>query len=291
MLNRHLWLLATGSIWAVMVYFLFEQEILPYFEYQKPPSYRSLLRNQDKAVVRKYVVSLGTQRIGEAETMIRPLAGGGHYMENRMSMRTAAFTPIKLLDDRFVMKNEVRVDADYRLTEFLLQGRISGIPIKAQGTRLDDKLNVSYRFLKFRDTQVFNFPDDATLTNEFFPFQGGAMLAVGKKWKMKMIDAASMVSLSKKNRLALKEVFASVVGREMVEVGDGQMVDAYVVEVRRRATEELPSYRVWVNDAGTVIRQRSKFRKLEYDILLQEETVMTAEEAITYKWGITGKPK
>ena len=39
-MNRHVWLLLSGSLWAVMMFFLFQQEIRPYFEYQAPPSYR-----------------------------------------------------------------------------------------------------------------------------------------------------------------------------------------------------------------------------------------------------------
>ena len=286
MLNRHFCLLITGCTWAVMVYFLFEKEILPYFEYQTPPSYKTMLRDQKKAVVRYYSVSLGAQRVGEAETLTRPLPGGGHFMETRMVMKAGSFVQIKLVDDLVQIKNEVRVDADFRLTEFMLTGRMSGIPIKVQGTRQDDQLHVRYRFLQFHDDQLFDFPDDATLSNEFFPFQGGAMLTVGKKWKMKMIDAGSLISLNKKNRLALKEVYATVVGREVVEIGEEKSVEAFLVEVRRKHQEEIPSYRVWVDDRGTVVRQRSTFRKLENDIRLVEEREMSAEEAAAHTWRI-----
>ena len=142
MLNRHFCLLITGCIWAVMVYLLFEKEILPYFEYQNPPSYRTMLRDQKNAVVRYYSVSLGRERIGEAESLTRPLPDGGHIMETRMVMKAGSFSPIKLLDDRVVINNEVRVDDEYRLTEFMLSGRISGVPIRVQGTRQDDQLHV-----------------------------------------------------------------------------------------------------------------------------------------------------
>ena len=147
MFNRHVCLLVTGCTWAVMVFFLFEQEILPYFEYQNPPTYRTMLRDREVAVIRRYTISLGTRGIGKAETVIRPLPTGGHFMESRMEIRMGMIIGSP---GRIVMKNEVRVDSDYRLSEFHLNSNTPAGRFKVTGSRQRDKLHVQYRFLNLK---------------------------------------------------------------------------------------------------------------------------------------------
>jgi len=283
---RHLWLLVSGCVWAVMMYFLFQQEVRPYFEYQAPPSYRQALSRRNQPEAQKRAVYFGTQRIGDAESLTEPFPGGGARLRSRLLMRMQAFGGLTLGDDRAYLSSDTRLDSGYELSEFRVDGQLQGMPVRAKGERQGEKLDFSYNISNFlKDRVLLDFPRDATISDDFLPYQGGTRLTEGKKWKMRIIDVGSMVSIGKKDRIALTELYAAVTGRERVALRSRE-VSAFKIEVRNEPNDERWRYLLWVDEEGTVLKQHQKINKLICEIVLEEQKVLTAEQAKAYEWSV-----
>ena len=283
-MTRHLWLLASGCVWAVMMYFLFQREVRPYFEYQAPPSYRQALSRRDRPEAQKRAVFFGAERIGEAESLTEPIAEGGARMRSRLVMRTRPFGMPG--DDRAYLSSDTRLDSAYELSEFRMDGLLQGIPVRAKGERQGEKLNVSYNISAlFKDTILLDFPRDATISDNFLPYQGGTRLSEGKKWKMRIFDLGNLISPGKKDRVALTEFYAAVTGRERVALRSRE-VSAFRIEVRKEPNDPLWAYLLWVDEEGTVLKQHQKINKLICEIVLEEQKLLTAEQAKAYEWSV-----
>src|SRR5258706_12718465 len=139
-MGRHTWLLVSGCIWSVMMYLLFDHEIKPYFEYQKPPTYQMIFRDRKEAEFQKRAVFFADKRIGDAEALSEPVEGGGFRMRSRMLMHMKPFGGPQLPDDRVYMTSEFRLDSAYLLAEFRLNGTFQGVPMTARGERQGDKM-------------------------------------------------------------------------------------------------------------------------------------------------------
>jgi hypothetical protein len=287
-MNRHTWLLVSGCAWAVMMWLLFEREIRPYFEYQSPPSYRTLLQRKRQPEMEKRGIYFASQRIGEAESLIEPQsADGGARLRSRLALQMKPFGAPTLGDDRVSLTSDVRVDANYQLAGFQLEGHLQGIPLSAKGRRQGGKLRLSYHMLLFNGDQEIDFPPDATLADNFLPYVGGGGLTEGKKWKMKLFDVGNLVGLGKKDEKALTDLYASVVGREMIE-GRGRQNNAFKIEVRKQPTDEYWAYTLWVDEEGVVLQQLMKINKLPCKIVLEEQRTLTPEAAQNYRWSVDG---
>jgi hypothetical protein len=287
-MNRHLWLLVTGCGWAVMMYFLFDREIRPYFEYQQPPTYRTRLQTVRQPEVERRTMLFADRKIGETESLVEPLPQGGHLMRSRVLMNVKAFYPnLKLPDDRAYLASEVRVDAAFQMAEFRMDARLQGIPVQIRGDRQGDRLRVAYNLILFKGDRLVEFPRDATLSDSFLPYQGGARLTEGKKWKMKVVDLNNLISMNRQEQLAFTERYATVEGREVVPLDGGER-PAWKVVVRELPTDEGEKwmYQLWIDDGGTVVKQAMKYEKLVCEILLQEKRSLSAEEAQGYRWNV-----
>ncbi len=285
-MNRLFWLLVSGCLWAVMMYLLFDREILPYFEYQQPPSYRTLLRGRKDAEIQFRRIRLGTQNIGEAESVTDPLPTGGYAMTTRLTMRMQPLTGMTLPDDRVYMSSTVRVDPLYQLTQFTIDGRMLGGRMKVQGERVGERLRVEYDLILFKGDRFLDFPRDATLADNFIPYAGGAKLTEGKKWRMRLLDFDNIVSPKPNEELSFTEVYAVVVGREILDL-DGKTAPTFRVEVRKNPSDPAPAYTLWVDDAGTVLQQTMKINKLLCTVVLEDHRRVAAEEVRAYDWRVT----
>lgn len=284
---RHLWLLASGCVWAIMMLLLFQREIRPFFEYQAPPSYRQAMSRRERPEMEKRGVYFGTQRVGEAESLTEPLSGGGARMRSRVLMHMAPFGMPVVGDDRTYLASDTRLDSAFELAEFRMDGRLQGISARAKGDRQGEKLDVSYNLGDFfKGTVLLDFPHDATLSDNFLPYQGGTRLAEGKKWKMRILDLAGLISVGKKDRVTLTELYAAVTGRERVTLRNRE-VSAFRIEVRKEPNDERWAYLLWVDEEGTVLKQHTKINKLICEIVLEEQKVLTAEEAKAFEWSLT----
>ncbi len=284
---RHAWLLVTGCAWAGMMFLLFEREVRPYFEYQLPPSYRLALRDKNEPEVQRRTITFSDGRIGEAETLLEPQPQGGTRMRSRVIMKMGVLSPVKLPDDQVYMSSEVRVDATYQLAEFRMECRYQGIPLRVRGHRQGDKLFVKYNLLFANDERLVDLPRDAILSDNFLPYQGGGRLEEGKKWKMRLLDIGSLVSVNHKQQLAFTEMYATVVGKEVLKV-NGKDLPAFKVDVKEQPNDEPEkwAYQIWVDEQGTVVRQLMKVNKLPCAITLDEHRTLSAEEARAYAWRV-----
>lgn len=285
-MNRHLWLLLSGCLWAVMVFFLFENEIRPYFEYQSPPSYRQALSRTTVPELQRRAVFLGKERIGDAETLVEPTTGGGASMRSRVIMHLKPFGVPVLGDDRAYMSSDVLLDSEYQLNQVRMHGLWQSIPFSMRGDRHGEKLNVVFELKPlFRKERLIDFPREAVLSDSFLPYTGGVKLTEGRRWKMRLFDVDSLASAGGKNDTALVERYATVTGREPIEL-NGREIYAFKIEVRTQPNDERWAYLVWVDEEGAVLRQQSKIRGLICEINLEEKRVLTAEQAKSYEWAV-----
>ncbi len=286
---RHLWLLLTGLLWAVMMSLLFEREIRPYFEYQRPPSYEAVLAGRTQAEIQRRVIyfSDGRTRIGESETLIEPRAGGGASLRTRFVMKMAAFTTLKLPQDHVYLTSESTVDEQYRLAGFKLDCSIQGFPITLKGERQGGKLLVYYNLVLAKGEKLVELPPDAMLSDNFLPYLGGSGLAEGKKWRIRMVDLGGLLTMGKNQELSFSEVFAVVEGREVVRAG-GREQPCWKVTVREQANDEPEkwAYRLWVDEKGTVVQYMMKMNRLPCTIVLEEQRTLSPEAAKAHRWRV-----
>ena len=285
-MTRHTWLLFSGCVWAVMMFLLFEHEIRPYFEYQVAPTYQMMFRDRKQAESQKRVVWFADNRIGESESLSEPVEGGGFKMRSRMLMRMKSFGGPQLPDDRAYMTSEFRLDSNYQLADFRINGNLQGIPLTAHGERQGDKLLLSYNMVILKKTDLLvNFPRDATLSDNFLPYQGGGRLEEGKKWKMKMFDLGNLISMNKDHQVEMTELYAAVVDREKPPSRSEEKL-AWKVEVRKQPTDEYWMYLLWVDDEGNVLEQHMKINKLICRIVLESKKDLKPEELPSFQWGV-----
>jgi hypothetical protein len=287
-MNRHLWLLFSGCTWAVMMFFLFQREVRPYFEYQAPPSYRQAFSRQTAPEAKKQVVYFARERIGEAESLSEPLPTGGARLRSRFMMHMKPFgLPAMTGDDLTYMSSDVRLDGGYQLAESRMNGQFVSIPFQARADRQGDKLHVLFEVKPFfKSERLVEFPQDATLSDSFLPYHGGVKLVEGRKWKMKMFDVKGLVMAAGKNSSSIVELYAAVTAREPVMIKDREVV-AYRVVVREQPNdEERWVYQVWVDDEGTVLKTQLKVNGLPCDIILEEKRTLTEEQAKAYEWSV-----
>ena len=96
-----------------------------------------------------------------------------------------------------------------------------------------------------------------------------------------------MILGSTNEEKAFRDVYATVEGREVVPFReDKEPIEAFKVDVRKEANDELPAYSLWVNDEGVVVQQEMMINKLPCRIVLEEQRVLTAEEAKSYIWKV-----
>lgn len=286
-MGRHLWLLASGCVWAFMMYLLFDREVRPYFEYQEAPTYKTIFRDVRQAEHQRRAVFFVDRRIGDAESLSEPLDGGGYRMRSRMLMHMKSFGGIQLPDDRAYMTSEFRLDSSCQLSDFHLSGNLQGIPVTARGERQGDKLLLSYNLVLLKnDGRLVPFPSDATLSDNFLPYQGGGRLTEGKKWKLKLFDLGNLASLGKDQKVELTELYAAVVGQSKPPNRTEETL-AWEVVVRRAPREEEPwMYLLWVDDAGVVLEQQMKINALVCRIVLESRHTLTPEQLKSFEWEV-----
>jgi hypothetical protein len=283
---RNAWLLVSGCMWSVMMYLLFEYEIKPYFEYQKAPTYQTMFRDRKHAEFQRRVVWFADKRIGEAESLSEPVEGGGFRMRSRMLMHMRSFGGPQLPDDRAYMTSEFRLDSNLLLADFRINGNLQGIPVSARGERQGDKMLLSYNLVILKkDGILVEFPRDATLSDNFLPYQGGGRLEEGKKWKMKMFDLGNMISMNKDHQVEMSELYAAVIDREKPPGREGEKL-AWKVEIRKQPTDEYWMYLLWVDDEGNVLEQHMKINKLICRIVMDTRRALTPDELKAFEWGV-----
>ena len=268
---------------------LFEREIRPYFEFQRPPSYESVLREKKHPEVQRRVVYFTDNRnkIGECETLIEPQEGGGASLRTRFLMGMSTFTPIKLPDDKVFLMSEFKVDKAYQLTEFKMDCRFQGIPLTLKGQRQGEKVFVTYNLVLTKGDRLVELPPDAMLSDSFLPYLGGRGLEEGKKWRIRLVDLSGLLTMGKGQELSFTEMFATVEGREVIRAG-AREVPCWKVSVREQASDDQEkwAYQLWVDEKGTVVQQLMKINRLPCTVVLEEQRILTPEAARAHRWRV-----
>ncbi len=302
-MTRHLVLLATGVIWAVMTAGLVRREVLPYFAFQAPPTYRSLLTARKGWEVETADISFSGTPCGTIETLFDPEYGDGSRTLTilRFSARARISKQEVPLEFPVTACTETDLTPNFELDRFTWSMSMGPVGLYAIGKRKDDLLTIEYRVsstlgVAFNDEgkKELEFPRDTMLGDAFQPYGGGGKMFIGKRWKMTSITP-DLAGFRPTLRLGL--LYAVVTARETF-AWRGRPIQGFKIEVRRKATEDdLPTHVFYVNDAGAALLQKMTFQNLEYVIELRDRRELSATElhAWTRRWTaaatLPGAPK
>lgn len=272
-------LILGGAAWTVMMTLLVQREVLPYFEFQAPPSYHTWLAGKEQAEATRYRIYREDRLEGRMETLLRPRPGGEARMESRIRF--------EMMGQEFFMASDVEIDRTHQLKSFRLNGKLAGLPLRIQATRFGRRLKVSYSlaFLK-KGKEEIDFPKDMMLTGGFMPVLDGGQLEVGKKWRVKSLPIGEMIGAGKMGGLASSDLYATVEARKEIRF-QGRDLPAYEVVLRKGPTEDARiSHRIFIGDDGTPLLTIFHAGGAGYQIRLDRVEKLSPEEAENWKWSV-----
>ncbi len=261
---------------------LVQREVLPYFEFQAPPSYQSWLAKKEHPEATRYRIYQEDRKVGHMETLLVPGQEGEARMESRMRF--------SMMKHEFFMASDVAIDRAHQLKSFLLHGTLGGMPVRIQATRFGRKLKVAYNFAFLKKgKEEIDFPKDTMLTGGFMPVLDGGRLDVGKKWRIKSLPIGEMLGAKKMGGIASSDLYATVEARREIRF-QGKDLPAYEVVIRKGPTEnDRISHRIFIGDDGTPLRTVFQMGTTEYEIRLVQVYPLTPEEAADWKWRVKNK--
>jgi hypothetical protein len=282
-MTRLLILAGTGAAWILMMTALFKRDVLPYFQYQAPPSYRDVLVDlREPELTRGEILAAGA-KVGEIESMAERMH------DQTCRIRTVASLKARLpavagrkSDELHVrLKSETLLDILYRLDrtscEIDLGFGVASILGVRDGDQLKARLKVGQGDRILGEVkQTLDLPKEGMIGDLFQPFPGGANLFIGKKWRIPTMTADLMGP-------KIGWLYAVVTDRERIPWQDGE-VDTHRVEIRTEPTEEKrPTHISWIRDDGIAVRQQFTFESLVYEIVFVSRVARTRGEA--HAWG------
>lgn len=270
-------MLATGAVWAVMMSALLKREVLPYFAYQAPPTYRGLLQTRVEPERTRAAIHLGRDKRGAIDTLIEPQMDGSFRWRSVAEFEAAVPTPgrTELLNVPVSFRSEVVIDATYQLARFRWDLR-SFFHGWVRGRRTGNRLRIEYEVEAMGSrlaggAQEMDFPEDTMVGDVFQPYLGGGRLYVGKKWKIATIELHH-------TGFRLGTLYAAVTAREVFRVRFRDLI-GFRVEVRRKPSDEvLPALILHCQEDGTAVKQKVTFENLEYVVTVEEKKSLGPEE-------------
>lgn len=284
-MTRLLVLGASGALWAVMMVALFRREVLPYFDYQAPPSYRDVLRDLVHAEFTKGEIQAAGVPVGRIESLAERQFDGTCRIRSRATMK-ARIQGTEVLDEEgrgttevpLNLKSDTLVDALYRLQRTWCEIDLGYGVASIQGVRDGDFLNMKFSVGRGAAvlggmSQRVEVPKEGMVGDLFQPFPGGGALFVGKKWKIPTMTADLAGP-------RLGWLYAAVTEREKI-LWMEKSVDTFRVEIRTEPTEEKrPTHISWCRDDGVALKQQFTFQSLVYDIVfVSKEPLKRGERA------------
>jgi hypothetical protein len=277
--TRALVLAVTGIFWAYMMSEMLQREIVPYFEYQASPSYRTMLRERAQRELVRRTIRIGTEHIGEAVTVIYPGPGGGTHQFTDLKLSLRGMLPMLRLDqklpqalDKISIQTRVFIDVAFQLESFSSSGDLL-VPVQIEGRRQGDVVQITYQIDRVRGSVELPFDKLSMLAGLSSPMEGVGKPALGKRWKIQTLDVELW---SAKPRMTT--VFAQIVEREYMD-HKGKKVLAFRIDVRRKLDDGRPLSQVWVDDQGEVIvEQMDVLGRIPCTIELEEKRSLTAGE-------------
>ncbi len=273
---RILTLGGSALLWGLMMVLLVRREVVPYFEYQAPPTYRSYLKGiQVPLLTTADILAAGT-KVGSVETLVE---GDGIWtIRTRLEMKVRLPGSGKALGDEIPIgiRSETGVDAFYRLYRAWFDMRLSFAQVTLRAAREKELLAATYEFKVGGQrvaggTQNVEFPPDSMIGDLFQPFPGGGPLHVGKKWRIPTFSADL-------TGFKVNSLYVAVTEHQRIE-WNGQMVDALRVEIRTEPTEEKrPKYVVFCREDGIPLSQQFTYENLLYEIVLRTRRTLSGYE-------------
>lgn len=283
-MTRLLVLGASGLFWAAMMLALVRREVLPYFEYQAPPSYRELLRDLRAPELTTAEIRAAGSPVGFLESLAEPQFDGTFRIRTRLSMKARFMGPREPGTQetgtsalQIGMKSSTIVDALYRLSRVSCELDLGFGLAMLQAARDKESLKITHEVRVGRErfaggTQNIEFPSEGMMGDLFQPFPGGGPLYIGKKWKIPTITADLKGA-------QLAWLYAAVTDREEI-LWNEKPVRTYRVEIRKEPTEEQrPTHISWCRDDGVALVQQMTLPPLVYEIVLVTRRTLTRFEA------------
>src|SRR6185503_3252387 len=121
-MTRTLILLGSGLFWTLMMAALVRREVLPYFRYQAPPSYRGYLENQRHAEIVRAEITLAGKAAGWVESVSLPQPDGTRKL--RSTVKFDASIPVGRTGTTQIpvaSYSEYVIDSQYQLTGFTMK--------------------------------------------------------------------------------------------------------------------------------------------------------------------------
>jgi len=282
-MTRYLVLGGSGIVWAVMMFTLVRREVVPYFDYQTPPSYRDVLRDLRLAELTKGEIQAAGMPVGRIETMSERIPDGTVRIRTWADMNARILGTGKQATDNvpIKLKSESVVDALYRLSSLWSEIDVGFGVATVDGVREGDFLNVKFSLGTGKKTfgavsQKVEVPKEGMMGDLFQPFSGGGSLFVGKKWKIPTMTADVTGA-------RLSWLYASVTDREEILWRD-EKVQTMRVEIRTEPTEEKrPTHISWCRSDGIAVKQQFTFQSLVYEIVFVSREEQSRGQAI--RWG------
>ena len=286
-MSRIIVLAASGAVWLGMMVALFRREVLPYFDYQQPPSYRDLYRELQFAEFTKGDIQAAGVPIGTIESFAERQPEGTVRVRTWASMRARIQGP-ETGDEEgrgttqipLNLKSETVIDALYRLQRTWCEIDVGFGTATIEGVRKDDLLHMKFSVgqglaVLGGMSQKVEVPKEGMIGDMFQPFPGGGALFVGKKWKIPTMTADLTGP-------KLGWLYAAVTEREVIQWME-QRVDTFRVEIRTEPTEEKrPTHISWCRDDGIALKQQFTFQSLVYDIVFVSKQSVGRGQA--YAW-------
>lgn len=272
----------TGLAWALMMAALVQNEVIPYFEYQASPTYRSFLKERPSREYSIRTVYLGSEPVGQSRSMIYPGPHESRYVFTEFDMSLAGLLNMmgmkKQLNsavDRVSIVSKQTINAAYQLEAFTMKGQVM-LPINVEGKREGDQMKVSYNVASMKGVTELPFERMAMLGGSYTPLQGIGKPVVGKKWKLQTLD---IDVFSGKPRFVT--VFARIEAKETTSY-QGRNIEAYRIEFRKDLNKELPLSRMWVDEEGEVLIEEMQVFNLSCRVVLEKKESATPDQVTRF---------
>jgi len=288
-MTRLLVLGGSGILWAAMMLALVRREVLPYFEYQAPPSYRDVLKDLRTPQLTKGEILAAGVRVGEIESVAERMFDGTCRLRTRATMKARVLGAVDP-DTRdkgteqipIGLKSESIVDVLYRLNRTWCEIDLGVATATIHGVREGEFLNLKLsvgmgRAVLGGTSQRVEMPQEGMIGDMFQPFPEGGSLFVGKKWKIPTMTLGPTGP-------AVGWLYAAVTDREKIEWRDQKEIDTFRVEIRTEPTEERrPTHVSWCRADGIALKQQFTFQSLVYEVVFVSRENLTRGESIL--WG------
>lgn len=264
-------LAVTAAVWSLTMFRLLEDEVFVYWDFQETPTYRTILRDRTKTEIRTMSIFQGEKKVGSIESRIIPRKDGTSVISTESSITVDL--PIGRAP-RIAMTSVSRIDREYRIIDFHAHLRIAGLAgAELVGKRKEGGLEVSARTPIGSWVSVVPYEMEETISDGFLPIFSAPHLSIGKKWRIKTVEADPT-----SGGFSYVTLWASVELKDFQAWND-KLVEAYLVEIRRNLGDENPLYTLMIDEEGMILSQEMNILGSRFRVLLDDRRFVDPEES------------